>query len=643
MSQQTHHSSNLENEFVPILLNGGKEGLKNLLYYQLITKGLPIILGGSINIVKGIIQRKVKRHVDNISKLSIRQKTASVMLERDYEKENNLNILFDAILSYVSELPQTKHVKRTATGVFIMASDDEIEMSPCIYVRKVGEAVINEKITKLKIEVYSYTYDLGTLRKYMEEIENKYEMALSNQLGKNIFYFDEIPFNLPLGLNRKPDLSKAPPRLMFSKYPLHTNKSLKNIYGDSVKLIRKRVDFFMNNKRWYEEKGVPYTLGILLHGVPGAGKTSCIKSIAKDTNRHILNIRLSENTTVNQLNALFYSSQVQVLYNGENKFFDIPIDKRIIVLEDVDCLTDVVLSRDAVEETMKVIQQENDVKGKSEQGNTDELDDFGRRVSPYPINLGGTSGENQKLNLSVLLNILDGVLEQPGRILIMTSNHPEKLDRALIRPGRIDVIVKFDYCKRHEVIEIIEAFTGMKVDNKNINDIADGVYTPAEVTRIIFENIEDIDSIINNLCGKVVNKKSLSSDSFIEPTMISSIDMSYQDIMEEAMSVESHNEEEYINNEIDKKTNVNKISDAADTVLQLNENIQCAEEKVQEAKEISNPKKHNNNEVEPVSYNEMAMLSFGSNLEGAYIELTSQNDNYLENLFLPNYSLPPLL
>lgn len=501
MNQQNNNTNNnFENQLIPVLLSNGKEGLKHLLCYQIITKAVPVVLRGTFNFIQGAVNTRMKRHIEKVSTMSIKKKTSSVVLQRDYEKDSEWNLLFDAVLSYVSELPQTKHVKRTTTGVFIMASTDEIEMSPCIFVRKVGEVLTNEKISKLTIEVYSYTYDLGTLRKYMEDIEERYQMAMSNQLGKNIFYFDEIPFSLPFGLNRKPDLTKAPPRLIFSKYPLHTNKSLKNIYGDSVKIIRKRVDFFVNNKRWYEEKGVPYTLGLLLHGVPGAGKTSCIKSIAKDTNRHVLNIRLSENTTVNQLNALFYSSQVQVLQNGENKFFDIPIDKRIIVLEDVDCLTDVVLSREAAEE-VKAMQDKYIVENQ-DNNKSNEIDVYGRPKVPT----GGLSGESQKLNLSILLNILDGVLEQPGRILIMTSNHPEKLDKALVRPGRIDVIVKFDYCKRHEVVEIVEAFTGKKVQSALANNIADAVYTPAEVTRTIFENIDSIEDIINNLNGQEIQK-----------------------------------------------------------------------------------------------------------------------------------------
>ena len=501
----------IESQLLPILLGNSKEGLKHLVYYQIVTKALPSVLKGIVGGVRNIFKHRMQKHIEHIASLSVKTKTASIILQRDYEKENDVNMLFDAVLTYVSELPQTKHVKRTTTGVFIMASKEEIEMSSCIFVRKLSEAQVSDKITKLTIEVYSYTYDLTTLRKYTDDIEERYKLAMSNQLGKNIFYFDELPFSLPLTLERKPDLSKAPPRLMFSKYPLYTNKSLKNIYGDSVKVVRKRVDFFVNNKRWYEEKGVPYTLGLLLHGVPGAGKTSCIKSIAKDTNRHILNIRLSESTTVSQLNALFYSSQVQVTQNGETKFFDIPIDRRIIVLEDIDCLTDMVLSRenkdkDTNNHNFNNTQDSEDNSSQKIRATSHSSQSSERMLPQQPLNT-----QNEKLNLSILLNILDGVLEQPGRILIMTSNHPEKLDKALIRPGRIDVIVKFDYCKKHEVIEIIEAFTNTKVSAKDRADIVDGVLTPAEVSRVIFENIEDVSSIIQKLSSQAIEPRVLNN------------------------------------------------------------------------------------------------------------------------------------
>jgi hypothetical protein len=468
-------------DFGTALLAGGREGLRNVLIFNAITHVVPAIGNVIGNVAKSIVRRKIERHITQLSGMATKQRKASIRLFRDYDKEHVSTILFDAVLSYVSELPQTKHVKRTPSGIFIMATDEEIEISPSIFVKKVNEKLKDDdKLAQLVIDVYSYDYDLIHLRKFVDELEAKYNMALANQLGKNIFYFDEIPVSLPMRLDKKPDLTKAPKNLMFSSYVLYTNKSLRNLYGDSVRLIKKRVHFFLNNKRWYEDKGVPYTLGILLHGVPGAGKTSTIKSIAKDTNRHVLNIKLSSNTTVSQLNNLFYSSQVHIVQNGVNKVYDIPIDKRIIVIEDIDCLTDVVLERGSINETKK----QKETESTTNANNNTMLQQFSMGAS-------GDTGDNEKLTLSTVLNILDGVLEQPGRIIIMTSNHPEKLDRALLRPGRIDVIVRFDFCKTHEMKEIVEAFIETVVPTEDALKFVGGQYTPAEVTQIIFECIED--------------------------------------------------------------------------------------------------------------------------------------------------------
>merc|ERR1719335_1790215 len=62
------------------------------------------------------------------------------------------------------------------------------------------------------------------------------------------------------------------------------------------------------------------------------------------------------------------------------------------------------------------------------------------------------------LNLAGLLNVLDGVVDTPERILIMTTNHPERLDPALIRPGRIDKKILLGYMNSDNVIKMIEHY-----------------------------------------------------------------------------------------------------------------------------------------------------------------------------------------
>ena len=73
---------------------------------------------------------------------------------------------------------------------------------------------------------------------------------------------------------------------IFIKSPFYSNKSFANIFGSEVREVEERVNFFLNNREWYDSRGIPYQLGLLLSGVPGSGKTSIIRAIA---NPNLLN------------------------------------------------------------------------------------------------------------------------------------------------------------------------------------------------------------------------------------------------------------------------------------------------------------------------------------------------------------------
>ncbi|KAK7942878.1 uncharacterized protein PG986_011991 [Apiospora aurea] len=105
-----------------------------------------------------------------------------------------------------------------------------------------------------------------------------------------------------------------------------------------------------------------------------------------------------------------------------------------------------------------VLLEDIDSAGLTHTRDDDKTQDTDAAAAPEPLEPGQTSVGNGntnkasvsaapappgRLSLSGLLNILDGVASQEGRVLIMTTNHLEKLDRALIRPGRVDMIVEF--------------------------------------------------------------------------------------------------------------------------------------------------------------------------------------------------------
>jgi len=93
-----------------------------------------------------------------------------------------------------------------------------------------------------------------------------------------------------------------------------------------------------------------------------------------------------------------------------------------------------------------------------------------------------------KLTLSFLLNLFDGVLETPGRILIMTSNYPERLDKALIRPGRVDINLHLGYCDDSLVHQMYKGFYGKERD---FTGIENKKCTPAKIQEVLCNNFNN--------------------------------------------------------------------------------------------------------------------------------------------------------
>ncbi|KAF9881104.1 hypothetical protein CkaCkLH20_01254 [Colletotrichum karsti] len=205
--------------------------------------------------------------------------------------------------------------------------------------------------------------------------------------------------------------------------------------------------------RWYANRGIPLRRGYLFYGPPGTGKTSLSFALAGVFGLDIFVISLLEPTlTEEDLGTLFNS-----------------LPRRcVVLLEDIDTAG---LSRGQDEEIDDAApasesKDDNDNQNANKDGeNASKKEDRpGRRttkddwkVSDLARALKKEAKDDKKgISLSGLLNAIDGVASQEGRILVMTTNKPESLDEALIRPGRVDLQVGFTNATPAQATELFQ-------------------------------------------------------------------------------------------------------------------------------------------------------------------------------------------
>lgn len=185
--------------------------------------------------------------------------------------------------------------------------------------------------------------------------------------------------------------------------------------GEKERLIRDLETFRASGQR-YRRLGVPYHRGYLLYGPPGSGKTSLVSALAAKFGMSIYAVNLTELTDRTLKTAIS----------------EVP-ENSLILFEDIDCME-------------AGSRRPEDGRGAGEHTPDDRDNEKRVPAGPFGVTLSG------------LLNVLDGFHAPDNVVFVMTTNKVEKLDPALLRPGRIDYKLFLGEPAESQKIELYRRF-----------------------------------------------------------------------------------------------------------------------------------------------------------------------------------------
>ncbi len=271
---------------------------------------------------------------------------------------------------------------------------------------------------------------------------------------------------------------------------INKNTTFDSIYFNEKEVLLEWVDKFTSETIYPKKLSLVNKLGILLYGPPGTGKTGCICALANKLKRNIhiiksLSLKGKGQNALNRLirerqkSDIFVFDEIDYLLNSEND----DDDENTFELKKYN---NMLLKATSSEEKNSILKIIEDIKKKSNES---------------------------LIDIRFILSLLDGIGNDSGRVIIATTNNPDKINKLFIRPGRFDVILKLGFCSLNMFKDIVNTkFDKLDEEfyeiNKNkINNILELNITPLVLINnlVMAKNIKELLDVLSILPKQTYN------------------------------------------------------------------------------------------------------------------------------------------
>lgn len=487
----------------------------NMGMFNIIKTGNPLIDAIILSLVGTLVVNNVTKVINSMSSLNLMNIYFAfyMMIRNLYNKilgkektiikyvqissitdEKKHNELYDAVYWYITNAEEIDYIRETPikfsydnNQIKNVNEDDNVKLNKIT-------SKYNEK--SLIFKKHEITYMLGTelITVYADEERKKENrsITLSTKISETATedIIDQFCVECVKKYAHFLQNKNWEPKLYYNSggkwvsKPMKSKRRIETIIlpREMKKKIIKDLDFFMTKKEWFNNIGIPYSRGYLYYGPPGCGKTSLIKAMSNYCKRNIHYLIPNDIQNDSELYALLA---------------DIDYASTILVAEDIDCASKVIKKRENGDKDNSTDASNEDIK-EIKDALTKIINDK-QDIRYNDHNNTSRKSKESGITLSGLLNAIDGVNEAEGRILIMTTNKPETLDDALIRPGRIDKKFLFDLCTREQIGDMYKMFFDVECDQKELETIEENKYSPSYIATLFMQYVDNPNEALKNI------------------------------------------------------------------------------------------------------------------------------------------------